>query len=963
VDGRGDDEQFRAYFEAAPVGIAIGTPAGRCVEVNAELCRILGYARDDLLTRSCAELVHPDDLAAATARLAGAAAGDADAGSTDVRLLRKDGGVVHALLSARPARGADGSIDRVVATVIDITERKREQDAILAAKARLDLATRGSGIGIWDAELTDGSFDHGVATRLDALEQLGHALPRPAIALAEVLELIHPDDREVVVNRMCAYLAGAAQGYEVEHRMVHRDGSYRWLLVRGVGARDGARIRMTGTSLDITDRKGAEQRLHASERSLATELAAMARLQEVGTQLVQAGDATSLLEEIVDAAIAITGADMGTMQVLDPESGLLRLVASRGFDRTFVEFFALVRPGQGATGTALRQGARVVVGDVEASYVFSGHEPSRATARAAGVRAVQATPLVSRDGRIVGMLATHYRTRRRPGERDLHVLDLLARQAADWVERTHAEDALRASEQRFRRTFECNMVPMGVWTRDGVIAGANDALLDLLGYTRADLDAGQLHWAALTPPEHRHRDAVALAEIKARGVSTPFEKEYLHKDGHRVPVLIGGAAFTGTASSGVFFAIDLSERKRVHEELEALLERERRARADAERAGRLKDDFLAVLSHELRTPLNAIVGWVEVIARGAENPDRVRRGIEVIARNARAQSQLIADLLDLSRISTGKLRLDVTRVALPAVVEAAVEAIRPAAATRDIHVHTTIEPVDHGVHGDAARLQQVLWNLLSNAVKFTPEGGRVEVVLARVDSHAEVVVCDTGRGIPPEFVPHVFERFRQADASAAREHGGLGIGLALVRELTELHGGTVRAASGGEGKGATFTIRLPLAILHGDAGDVREHARGAARIALASAEPLRLDGVRVLLVDDEPDGLEVIRCILEDRHADVTIAGSVDDALGLIDTQEFDVLLSDIGMPRRDGYDLIAEVRRRGHQTPAAAVTAFARSEDRTRTLLAGFQAHLTKPIEPTELLATVASLSGRIPL
>jgi signal transduction histidine kinase/CheY-like chemotaxis protein len=383
-------------------------------------------------------------------------------------------------------------------------------------------------------------------------------------------------------------------------------------------------------------------------------------------------------------------------------------------------------------------------------------------------------------------------------------------------------------------------------------------------------------------------------------------------------------------------------------------------RRAAEAASRAKDDFLATVSHELRTPLTAILGWTHVIKMGIADPQEVSHGAEVIARNVHIQAQLIDDLLDLSRIVTGKLRLNLERVELARVIAAAVDAVKPASDAKRIRIECTIEPIAEVVSGDAGRLQQVFWNLLSNAVKFTPGGGRIQVVLNRADSGAQIIVTDTGEGIRADFLPHIFERFRQADASAAREHGGLGIGLALVKELTELHGGRVSAASEGEGRGARFIVNLPLSSAQPQKGGARPYGRLPPGSAIGSDSSL-LEGVKVLVVDDEPDALDVIQRILESRHAQVTVASSVDRALATLTDFRFDVLLSDIGMPRRDGYELISEVRKRGLSTPAAAVTAFARGEDRARALLCGFHAHLPKPVDASELLATVASLSGRL--
>ena len=432
-----------------------------------------------------------------------------------------------------------------------------------------------------------------------------------------------------------------------------------------------------------------------------------------------------------------------------------------------------------------------------------------------------------------------------------------------------------------------------------------------------------------------------------------------------------GGLFFGHPQVGVFdeeserFAVGIAaqaaialDNARLYADLKRTEENEKAARAAAEHAGRLKDEFLATLSHELRTPLNAILGWTHLLRKHPDDAGRIQHGVEIIERNARVQAQLISDLLDISRVVTGKMRLDVQRVDLAAVITGALEAVRPAADAKGVRMQSIVEPVMGPVHGDPARLQQIVWNLLSNAVKFTPKGGRVQVVVGRVDSQIEIRVSDTGEGIAPEFLPHLFERFTQADASPSREHTGLGIGLALVKQLVELHGGKVRAASDGIGQGATFIVELPLAIVH--PAEEPGWAHPQAPPAPTDVEHPRLNGLRLLIVDDEPDALEMAQHVLQYYGAEVVTAGSADAGLELLGAQHFDALISDIGMPRKDGYDFIRDVRRGGHRLPAAALTAFARSEDRTRALLYGYQAHVTKPVEAAELLATVVSLTGR---
>ncbi|HYC57796.1 MAG TPA: ATP-binding protein [Candidatus Binatia bacterium] len=408
-----------------------------------------------------------------------------------------------------------------------------------------------------------------------------------------------------------------------------------------------------------------------------------------------------------------------------------------------------------------------------------------------------------------------------------------------------------------------------------------------------------------------------------------------------------------------------AEIQRAHDERQVLLDNEKKARVEIERASRMKDEFVATLSHELRTPLSAIMGWAHMLRSGDRPTEDVAKGMEVIERNARVQAQIIEDLLDMSRIVAGQLRLDVQQVNLSDVIEAAVTTVRPAAEAKSIRLQTVIDPGIRAVRGDPNRLQQIVWNLLSNAIKFTGRDGRVQVALERVNSHVEISVTDTGQGIAPEFLPHVFERFRQADGSTTRRHSGLGLGLAIVKQLVELHGGTVRARSSGDGKGSTFVVELPLMpIQEQPSTPERVHPRSDRIIAPQTDKPSLVD-VRILLVDDEPDARELIGKILEEQGASVTRAGSALEALEVFQQQPPDVVISDIGMPDHDGYEFIRSVRKlegRGRPvTPAIALTAFARSEDRTRAMLAGYQRHLSKPVEPAELLATVASVAGVI--
>jgi signal transduction histidine kinase/ActR/RegA family two-component response regulator len=401
-----------------------------------------------------------------------------------------------------------------------------------------------------------------------------------------------------------------------------------------------------------------------------------------------------------------------------------------------------------------------------------------------------------------------------------------------------------------------------------------------------------------------------------------------------------------------------SELRLAEQERSRLLVLEQEARRQAEEANRLKDEFLATLSHELRTPLNAILGWAQVLRSGNLDAATAERALETIERNARSQAQLIADLLDISRIITGKLRLDFKPVELPRIIEAALDSARPAAGAKGVHLDVFLDPLMTPMLGDADRLQQIVWNLLSNAIKFTPQGGRVEVRLTEAMPNAVVQVADTGVGIRADFLPHVFDRFRQAEGSHTRLHGGLGLGLSIVRHLTELHGGTVEVESDGEGRGSTFTVKLPLAV------ELTGEVPVAGRPAMPQvwSAPDLLKDLRILVVEDEKDTRDLLVMALEGCGASVTSTVSVAEALEAFQRTTPDVIVSDIGLPGEDGYSFIRKVRASngGGRVPAAAVTAYAGAEDRRRALESGFQTHLAKPVDPSELVATVARLAGR---
>jgi PAS domain S-box-containing protein len=507
-------------------------------------------------------------------------------------------------------------------------------------------------------------------------------------------------------------------------------------------------------------------------------------------------------------------------------------------------------------------------------------------------------------------------------------------------------------------------------TLEGTITSWNAAATRLFGYAPEEAVGQPI--MLLIPPDRLEEERHILENLRCGNRIDHYETTRVAKDGRLIDVALTISPIRDRAGKVVGASTilrDVGERRRIDRQLRELLEErdrlldsERAARSQAEHLSATKDEFLALLSHELRTPLSAILGWTQILRRKSPVSDDLSNGLEVIERNVRAQTQLVEDLLDMSRIISGQMRLDVQPIMPYAFVQGAVESVRPAADARDLRLEAILDPAAGPVNGDANRLQQVVWNLVSNAIKFTPEGGRVQVLLERSGSHIQISVVDSGVGIHPDFLPHVFERFRQADGSTTRTYRGLGLGLSIVKHIVELHGGTVSVDSAGDGQGALFVVRLPVAVVRPLARGV--HPRSVPQMPLLPADA-DLSNIVVLVVDDEDDARELLRRVLSDRGATVVTAGSANEGLAAIEQHPPDVLVSDIGMPEVDGYELIRRVRARlaktGLRFPMIALTAFARPEDRTRALLAGFVTHIAKPVDAAELIATVAAVTGRI--
>ncbi len=530
----------------------------------------------------------------------------------------------------------------------------------------------------------------------------------------------------------------------------------------------------------------------------------------------------------------------------------------------------------------------------------------------------------------------------------------------DITQRKASEAELKETQERFQAM--ANSIPQLAWmaNADGFLFWYNQRWFDYTGAKAEDMEGWG--WQVVHDPAELPRVIQTWRHSLSTG--TPWEDTFPLRrwDGEFRWHLSRAMPYRDATNQIKFWFgtnTDITEQRRRADERQQQLESEQQARREAERVGRMKDEFLATLSHELRTPLNAIFGWTQLMKMPDADACVMAEGIEVIDRNVRVQTELIEDLLDMSRIISGKVRLEIQPIDILDVVKAAVSSVQPTASAKGVHVQYLADVQRQLVGGDAGRLQQVLWNLLTNSLKFTPRGGDVQVRVGRNGGNVEISVTDSGQGIDPAFIPHIFERFSQADGSTTRKHGGLGLGLSIVKTLVEMHGGTIQAISGGAGRGATFTITIPRC-------EVATFDHNTSREAAVANHPRKngalpkLSGLKVLVVDDESDARELVRRFLVQCDAIPALAESADQATEMVRSFAPDVILSDIGMPDKDGYEFMRGVRSQGIKTPAIALSAFARGEDRMRSIQAGYQTHLPKPVEPAELLAVIASLTGR---
>ncbi len=805
----------------------------------------------------------------------------------------------------------DGTPARIYGIGIDITERKQAEEKLRQSEERFRSVVNQSVGGISQADLT-GRF---IMVNDYYCEMLGYT--RDELLKMRMQDISFPEDLPGNVE-LFNRLVTRGISFEIEKRCIRRDGSLIWVHNSVSIVRDakGNPQNTVALSIDITRRKQAEEDLRKSDDRLrlAVDISQTATF-EINL-LTDAVAIDSIGRQIYgfEKDALLTFARVQSHFHPDDRDEVLRNVsaalAPEGLDEFEVEQRIIRTNGE----------TRWI--RVRGRAFFEGENESK---------------------RAVRCLGTY--------------IDITERKQ---VEQEREQLLEQLETERLRLAYLFAKAPAFVAVVSGpehTFEMTNPAYLQLIG----------------------HRDVVgkpvrqALPEVEGQGffeilddvfrTGEPFIGKELPIEIQREPNSAPEERFVDfvyqpifeadKSVSGIFaHGVDITEQVE--------------ARRQAEFANRLKDEFLATLSHELRTPLNAVLGWSQMLQTHRLGESETKKALMTIERNARAQNQLIDDLLDVSRIITGKLPLNVRAVDLSSVITAAVDAARPAAEAKNIRLQTLLDPQAGPISGDPDRLQQVVWNLLSNAVKFTPRDGRVQVRLERVNSHVEIVISDTGKGIEEEFLPHVFDRFRQSDGSMTRRHGGLGLGLAIVRQLVELHGGSVSVSSAGEEKGSTFTVTVPLLPVRTEpAGSVPRVHPAAEEIGVPQECPPELSGLRVLLVEDEADSRELLNFVLDACGARITTASSAAEALETIKREKFDVLISDIGMPEEDGFSLIGKIRElsneEGGDVPAIALTAYARAEDRVQALRAGFQMHVAKPVEPGELLAIVANLAGRM--
>ncbi len=815
----------------------------------------------------------------------------------EFRIVYPNGTIRWALSQGKVFYDQDGQPIQMGGIDLDITERKRSAEILRESEERFRQLAENIDAVFWIKEVSKNR----VSYVSPAYQKLWGLNPEELYQGQQSwVDRIHPEDRESTDK---AFKEKAAAGqFDEEYRIILPDGSIRWVHDRCFPLRDeaGEIYRFAGIAEDISDRKQAEQALRDSEERL---------------QMALEGSGGGLWDWNI-----ITNEDYLSSRWLE-----MLGYAKGELPDDFSSWERLIHPDDKVW---VMERLNAHLQDDSVSYKF---EYRMLTKSGEWKWIANFGKVVSRDqqGNPLRMAGIHH----------------------DITDRKQVEDELRQSEERFR-TLADNMSQFA-WMADenGSIFWYNQRWFDYTGTTLEEMQGWG--WRKVHHPDHVDRVVDHIRHCFETGELWEDTFPLRRKDGQYLWFLSRATPIRdreGKVLRWFGTNTDITGRQQAEQERDRLLKLEQAARAEAERANRIKDEFLAVLSHELRSPLNPIIGWTKLLQTRKFSEAKTAEALATIERNAKLQTQLIDDLLDVAKILRGKLSIDATPVNLAFVIESAIDTVSTAAVAKSILLHPVLPNIGQ-VSGDSNRLQQIVWNLLSNAIKFTPIGGRVEIRLQRVDEQAEIIVSDTGKGINLDFLPHIFESFRQEDVSITRKYGGLGLGLAIVRQLVEAHGGIITADSPGEGLGATFTVQLPLLNIEPEIKQINELPQPA----------LELTGIRVLTVDDDADARELLTVLLAEYGATVKTVGSAAEVLANLESFQPDVLVSDIGMPEVDGYSLIQQIRtltpEKGGEIPAIALTAYARVEDSQRAITSGFQRHVTKPLDPEELVQAVVAL------
>jgi PAS domain S-box-containing protein len=940
-----DEPRFRRLADLMPHIVFAARPDGAIVYVN-QFARDYTGLGDELLGKGWIACIHPDDRESAFATWLRAMQ-TGKAYELEGRFRRADGTYRWLLCRGLPAQDDRGQIVEWVGGCMDIddrvraaTERQQVEAALSESNERFQTALQAVNGIVFEWNLLTG-----YVYRSEGLwELVGVRAEDAAPTRAWWSERIEPEDLARMEAEAVTILEQGDR-YQGEYRIRHEAGHWITVWEQGYLKRNtqGELIGVIGCTTNITERKQVE-----AERE--TLLRQEQFLHKLDTRLRQRLTAEAMVEEVVNTLGEYLDVELCVWDEVDYDRRLATIAHTWQRDNIpdltgTYDLDAFFTPQQLAIYAA---GQSLVVPDVTTDPEFA---PYADNYLALGVRALVSVPYIH-AGRWVTCLSVGTEQPRSWRSDEVALVQEVVARLWSVIEHTRAVEELRRSEAELRQTNAIlNVIsesaPTLIYVKDevGRMLVANPALLAAAGKSAEEI-IGKTTIEFCEPIEEAEKMMENDRQVMQTGQVQQFEEVVEMVDGRRIFLSIKAPYCNqqGEIIGIIGVSSDISDRVQLERDRERTLQQEQAAREAAENANRIKDEFLAVVSHELRTPLNPILGWSKLLQQGRLKPEKTALALETIARNAQLQSQLIDDLLDISRILRGKLSLNILPVDLETVIAAALETVRLAAEAKGLHLETHLTP--SRVMGDAGRLQQVVWNLLANAVKFTPAGGRITVVLHPVVSQAQIQVIDTGKGIKPEFLPYVFEHFRQEDGATTRKFGGLGLGLAIVRQIVELHGGTVTAASGGEDQGATFTVQMPLTNCDSQPPPIVSSADGD------------LSGVRIFVVDDEADSRDFVAFVLEQAGAIVSRFASGMEVLQALEQSVPDLLISDIGMPDLDGYMLMQQIQERGDRSFATiALTAFAGEFDRQQAMKAGFQRHLAKPVEPARLVKEAIAL------